>query len=149
MPIALVLAACTEPIAIGARVTDEDGKRLGLLAVVRDACSLWGLECFDASRLRSPAMDLEIRPRRFSGECDHVEGESDDPWRWCAKEAWAESDVIVVAHEIGHLFGLEHVDDGENVMHVDDNDGREFVEGVQLDTVQDNAYRFAWLCPRS
>jgi hypothetical protein len=45
------------------------------------------------------------------------------------------------------MFGLEHQDASGNVMHIDDNGGREDLTDEQLATMHDRAYRFAWGCP--
>jgi hypothetical protein len=142
-----VLALGCAPVELGVRATDEHGRKHRVLPqVAREACDLWGLECFSAHGLRTPAIDLEILPRHL-GVPDHVEGRTEDSWRWCTNVSWAEDDDVIVAHELGHMFGLEHQDASGNVMHIDDNGGREDLTDEQLATMHDRAYRFAWGCP--
>lgn len=35
----------------------------------------------------------------------------------CRRIAWSEPNVTVIAHELGHTLGLDHVSDTENLMH--------------------------------
>lgn len=97
------LCSCAEPLPINVR--DESGvKSLDELPpVVERACEQIGMVCeavdheYGAITLDLIHTDDRVRGRSGgSGICS--------PW------AWAEPRTVIVAHELGHVLGLDHVD---------------------------------------
>lgn len=142
----LVLSGCG-PVPI--KVFDERegrGEREAMDELppeVEGACAIWGLECYahPDGNLRG---DLVIM---VTDDLDSGHGGRELASGWCAKAVWAELRVESLAHEIGHAFGLHHVDDEENLM-TEEGYGGEIghVTDDQIDTVQAAAGRFEGGC---
>lgn len=96
-------SACVEPLPINAR--DESGvaSLRELPRVVADACDVLGLEC-EAVDHEYGAVTLDL-----INTSDHVLGRSGGTP--CAPWAWSVPRTTIVAHEIGHVLGLDHVDE--------------------------------------
>ncbi len=69
-------------------------------------------------------------------------------WRsGCRASIVADEDPEVLRHELGHVWGLSHVDDEDNLMHPYRGDG-ETLTDAQRERAQDNIDRFLTCTPR-
>lgn len=59
----------------------------------------------------------------------------------CFKKVWTTFDGNALAHELGHVWHLEHVDDVDNIM-VEDRSGDDVTE-AQLEVADERIRRFA------
>lgn len=123
---------------------------LGLSACAEDIIPVhvYGLEAEEAEQLLNdveqkiqfPVVDIgrnygavridilaETPDERFFGHTEVVSG--------CKRRIWALHNANVVAHELGHVFGLGHVDDQWNLMHKHFTFGEELSQ-KQLDKIE-------------
>lgn len=94
---------------------DQYGQPI-LIPIVADACDLLEVEC----GATDVDYDRGVVQLRIVDDAGHGLGgttENGSMDRRCRKAARAEPHVALVAHELGHLFGLEHVDDEANLMY--------------------------------
>lgn len=109
LPLLLLSAACGQPLAIKIRDTREDPDT----DVILDACDVLEIECVEAQH-SDGALTLILTDNDDSDT--NVEGENFD--RPCRPVSWSSgSDPYILAHEIGHAMGLEHVDDPDRLMY--------------------------------
>ena len=113
---------------------------------VVDACDLWGIDCAIAGP-EGPSIRLDLR----TGIPDGENGSTTDHSA-CRKAGWAAAGrPLVVAHELGHMFGLVrgrngevgHSSDPHNLMFWRDSDGH--TTEAQRGRVRRNVARFAYL----
>jgi hypothetical protein len=105
--LALVLFAltgCAERLPLNVR----DGENVGSLAelppVVVDACDVIGLECEAVDHeYGAITIDLVRTDERVRGRAGGV--------GICSPWVWVDPTSVYVAHELGHVLGLEHRDD--------------------------------------
>ena len=135
----LLLSSCSQPLPLvlsNGNVQDE------MPEWVEDVCALLELECVleDDDGLRGKVM-VFTTPNPQHGTAGQVLANGA-----CRKAVWVvEGASVGLAHELGHVFGLEHVDDEVNVMFEKDP-GDELTED-QLDDVHRRAGRFVSGCP--
>lgn len=138
----LLLTACEEDTQTGRsdtirwftfpeleQPTDE------VLAEVED---IWGLELVESE---SPAGSVTFF---YGGEEDDTSwagGWSCTPFVYITRPMSAQT----IAHEIGHAFFLEHVDDTDNLMHELSGSGTELTE-EQIDTVREKLWETEKYC---
>jgi hypothetical protein len=118
---ALALAGCSGPVPVylsssetpGSPLTDPPARERELLD---EAFGFWGYEyelvgpgaaVASYGAIEVSLVDLDDAP---------VDGYHAPPTP-CRRAVWSSFDPEVLAHELGHAFGLEHVDDRENLMH--------------------------------
>lgn len=107
---ALLVGACAEPLPINVR--DESGAKSldELPPVVERACDLLGMVC-EATDHEYGAITLDL-----IHTADRVRGRSGGSGI-CSPWAWAEPRTVIVAHELGHVLGLDHRDDAGALMY--------------------------------
>ncbi len=138
-----VLSGCSAPVPLSVR----DGVTVGhdmetLPEVVEDACGLLGIAC-EASEWEYGAVQLDLivvdadREREHMGHALVVHGRTDDSP--CTPKVWADpTDVTYVAHELGHVFGLEHNHVDHNLMNSDGRPDTDITD-EQIDRVVQHA----------
>lgn len=144
---ALLLTGCSGdsvPIAVfdeSYRATDPG--RDELPEVVADACDVLGIACHAADfkdlgvvtvALVPDSTELQQKGRVLASFA-------------CRQIVWSVDDPFVLAHELGHVFGLDHVADHRNLMDGDPAwPATHELTAEQLDTVQTKAANFARGC---
>lgn len=83
----------------------------GLPFLVQDACAELELECYAVTRHERGSIKLRLVDDAGEDLTGHTEGVDG-----CRRGARAEPNMYTIAHEIGHLFTLEHVEDDRNLM---------------------------------
>lgn len=143
--VALLVAGCGGPVPVRLTTWDQFGPVTEPSDEARelldDAFGFWGLsyELSDGrsyGRLNIDLVDV--------GDESVVHGR-----RWdagpCEQYVWAARRSVMLAHEMGHVFGLErHSDDPDNIMATP---AASDVTDHQLETVQDDAHQFTGCIP--
>lgn len=80
-------------------------------------------------------------------DASHTTFDGHDDWvDRCSPIAWAPDKPYLLAHEVGHTLGLEHVDDPLNVMWAHHPVGYE-LDDEQVDTMRKFAWYLQHKCP--
>ena len=126
--LALLLALCgctAQPVHVHL-VSELD--EVHEAALLLDASDILGLELV-ATEAITGAIELELRD-----ESGGVRGTAEDK-RGCVRFGWSVPDPLVMAHEFGHLLGIDrHHDDPANLMHSSPT-GTE-LDDTQIDTIE-------------
>lgn len=134
------LTSCAEPLPIV--VSDGDVLDGDLPPWVEEACDLLQIECVleDDDGLRGKVM-VFTPPHPQHGFAGQVLANGA-----CRKAVWAvKGKSVDLAHELGHVFGLDHVVDPGNLMFW--KDPGDELSDEQLDDVHRRAGRFVTGCP--
>jgi hypothetical protein len=115
LPTLLLLAACNDIDTLRIALLTQESTREVVEgskheAVVRDAVAILGYDVrFVEPRRGSVVLELvDIPPGSITGRALVMKG--------CFRAAWAVPRTHIIAHELGHALGLEHVDADGNVM---------------------------------
>lgn len=117
----VLLPACAGPIPVYLTTSDAAGPVTDPSPRVRETLDggfgWWGLEYElvgpDAWQRSYGAIDLAILELEPGVAYD---GQAFRPAP-CRPSVWVRPDALDLAHELGHVFDLEHVDDPDNLMH--------------------------------
>lgn len=139
---ALGLPACAGPVPVSvtstrdiARASDDPSDEAQ--AMLDDAFGVWGLAWTPAASIDA-ALELTLTGFDEDAEVHGFNIRAGD----CDKSIVVEPDALLLAHELGHVFGLEaHDDEPGHVMSHPDVDWT--VTDAQLDEVQQDADRFS------
>ena len=127
----VLLASCTEEASdrgnefipvfwIDARTDPED---FGSFDVIENACAFWGLPCIEATTF--PGSIVIIISETSGHASDHTDLLGFAVYDPCEPVIWSFDDEVALAHEIGHAFTLEHVNDPANIMYFTKVEGME------------------------
>lgn len=146
----LCVAGCADrPIAVKLRTSHGPGKVEANAApvdpdavpILDDAFGWWGVPYVLTDRAATITIimvRIDDGPRQSGGE-----------WKAapCRHVLWVDYDADLLTHELGHTWGLEHLDAQGNVMHHDaDMLGHEITE--EQDRKADKAITRLRACPR-
>lgn len=107
--------------------------------IVQDACAVWDLTCVSTlEEVGAVMVILSDRPGLIEGSDVELGGLA--TVRACKPRVWSMDSHLVLAHELGHVLGLRHVADPNNVMHL--SPGTETTPD-QTERVHRHAYRLA------
>lgn len=123
------------------KVDPYDEPRLHPL--VREACDALALDCYATRTSGSGVVQVRIVDDAGPNHMGYTEGRG-----LCRKGLRAEPNVGTIAHELGHVFLLEHVDDPTNLMHGSEREREDdaTLEPEQFDTLHASAARFVGGC---
>ena len=112
----LLLGCVSQPMPVRFFDARTDGLNAEprLLDSIHEGCERVGLECYADQRDDRGRGAITITV--FDSPGGFVAGRTQASAA-CFKACWVIDDPIVVAHEVGHLFGLHHVDDPDNIMY--------------------------------
>src|SRR5688500_710153 len=147
--LALLVAACAEGVPVLAYDETPDATERDAMSALPswmlEGCALVGLDCYASSMAEGSRGALVLLVTPPTGGT-HTGRELVDSA--CRKSAWVvEGESLTVAHEIGHLFGLAHVETHGNVMHRSSMYAGEELTDDQADDLERRAERFATFCP--
>jgi hypothetical protein len=128
----LLLSACAD--LPGLAIVPLDTREHPGFADVQAACSLWELDCHP-TRDRVGAMTLVLTDNPAAPVLDSdqtIGGLEPHDDAGCMQLTWACCNERIIAHEMGHYFGLRHVSDPANVMH---HEAGDTVEAWQIEQV--------------
>jgi hypothetical protein len=123
-----VLLATSEQ---GENVTDPSPRAR---AVLDDAFGWWGVR-YSLENTVSDHGKLVVRLFDLSADAAFLGGATQPAA--CRRTVWSTFDPIVLRHELGHAWMLDHAEPEENLMHIARGDG-ETVTQEQLDAAQDS-----------
>jgi hypothetical protein len=102
----LVCAACA--IAVPVRTASELPES-EVSALLADASEILGLQLEPSTRSSgSVTLDIHESPGAYRGRNLIRHG--------CRRASWASPNAVVIAHELAHALGLDHVHDRRNLM---------------------------------
>jgi len=137
--LAALLSGCGAP-AIQVHLIDDTPE---YREIVREGAAMWELEV-DFVGSSELAVEVEIWERTHEELSEGTDlGHATDQYG-CVRGFWAHPHPFVVAHELGHVFWLEHRGEG-NIMHPNADWSWEPTE-KQLRRVQRRAARYATVC---
>lgn len=150
---AALLSGCGAPLPIAVHVEDEravpapvehDAWGPLLPEVVTDACAELALDCY---RTETDSRWGVVRLRLVDDAGEGISGKTEGRG-WCRKAARVEVRPLTIAHEIGHVFLLEHVEDESNVMYGArlGRDPDATFDDDQIEAVRESAARFTRGC---
>lgn len=128
----LLLTGCSAPGVVHVYLRDDTYDPIAAQLLVQEAVEdYYGLDV-QWSAERYGALRLELIPTqdsaRYHGRASTTQG--------CLRTAWANTRATSIAHEVGHMLGLAHVQDKGNLMYPE---GGEDLTPRQLDRAWDSA----------
>jgi hypothetical protein len=125
---------------------DFEGAPMGgaeLPAIVVEACEQLALECYALPDGGRGIVELRLVDDAGKGIRGKTEGRG-----LCRKGLRAEPHAETIAHELAHVFLLEHVDDPSNLMHEHERerDDDASLDADQFDDMHASAARFVGGC---
>jgi hypothetical protein len=150
---AALLGGCGAPRPIAVHVADEretpaevehDAWGPLLPEAVLEACAALDLDCY---RTETTERWGVVRLRLVDDAGEGISGKTEGRG-WCRKAARVEVRPLTIAHEIGHVFLLEHDDDPANIMHGSrlGRDPNATFDADQIEAVHESAARFTRGC---
>ncbi len=95
-------------------------------------------ECVDENNGRLSAC---VGLATFLGNSAVVSKNKGDNWPQSMRNSTPEEQASIVIHEVGHIFGAEHVDDIDSYMHESYPSSKERFDGKSIETIMKNRDR--------
>lgn len=138
---ALLCSSCSQAVPVYLTSSDATHGKLTERSekLLDESFEFWGLEWEPSDMLYG---SVYIALVDVDEPVTNYEGAAIQEVLTCRRTLWSNFDRDILAHELGHAFGLDHVDDKNNIMYPRVPDGPPETTDEQWDLVQNGVDRF-------